>query len=835
MASNKNVVRGVDKVSDLDPSLIARDTRSFRHRFASMFVADQNAGFVMMVFGGGITILPILGFTLAFDPLLFLGFFFWLYARNKVTVLQYKTPQSIDSNGNVINDGIALVGNDLIDGSEIWYSNDDLRTHMLVFGSTGSGKTRFLLGILYQALMFGSGCLYCDGKGDNTVWWLVFTFCRRVGREDDLLVMNYLTGGEKFKRGADKKLGKISNTNNPFAFGDHTQLRSLIVGLMRESGGDGDMWKGMASAMMSGLLKALVDMRDTGEINLDVSVIREHLPLDQIVKLARRTDIDPIAIAPIKKYLAEIPGYVEEEAMVGRINPKVYEQHGYRSMQFSEILSDLEDTYGHIFAAPLGEIDFKDVVFHRRVLFVMLPALEKDPDALAGLGKLVVAGVRSALAPALGLNPEGREEEVIKTKPTNSKVPFFLILDEYGYYSVKGFAVVAAQARSLGVSVIFAGQDYPSFKKSSPEEAQATIANTNIKISMKVEEDETAKIFIDRADDASVNVTAGSERTNDVLSTNYKDSEQVRIEKVKRVSYRDLVSQKAGQAHVLFGDELCRSQLFYAEPTNSPEAYLNKFVMVNNPSKTRIDAINNAFGTLQDHFNNAKNKAEMSEQEEDVEEFSNESNDIGLSSLISDYKLSVSRGEDNLNSAILATGFAEWRENNKDAQLNEDARIANEVKSNQTNQKIETATPATDSAKSPLELESLLKDQDEEMLVAIDTKETPDSSVKNEANEFSKSFEKLLTETVVNDIEKKANRPLTQSERQKSEPRNALEQIEKISGASETKAKEESKRGMDILSQRSRYPTNPTPSKKTKEFHLDLVYNLIHEVDTTEA
>ena len=115
-------------------------------------------------------------------------------------------------------------------------------------------------------------------------------------------------------------------------------------------------------------------------------------------------------------------------------------------MQMTEVMADLAETYSHIFAAKLGEVDYKDVVFNRRVLFVILPSLEKDPDSLAGLGKLVVAGVRSALAPALGDELEGLKINVIDKKPTKCSVPFVMIMDEYGYYAVKGFAVVAAQA-----------------------------------------------------------------------------------------------------------------------------------------------------------------------------------------------------------------------------------------------------------------------------------------------------------------------------------------------------------------------------------------------------
>ena len=60
------------------------------------------------------------------------------------------------------------------------------------------------------------------------------------------------------------------------------------------------------------------------------------------------------------------------------------------------------------------------------------------------------------------------------------------ILDEYGYYAVEGFAVVPAQARSLGFSAIFAGQDLPAFQKASKEEAASIGANYNIKICMKL-------------------------------------------------------------------------------------------------------------------------------------------------------------------------------------------------------------------------------------------------------------------------------------------------------------------------------------------------------------
>ncbi len=48
--------------------------------------------------------------------------------------------------------GICFFGNDRNNNEEIWFNNDDMRTHVLIFGSTGSGKTEALISLAYNAL-----------------------------------------------------------------------------------------------------------------------------------------------------------------------------------------------------------------------------------------------------------------------------------------------------------------------------------------------------------------------------------------------------------------------------------------------------------------------------------------------------------------------------------------------------------------------------------------------------------------------------------------------------------------------------------------------------------
>src|SRR5690606_37228870 len=49
--------------------------------------------------------------------------------------------------------GIFCVGFEDRTNRRVWLSDDAARTHFLVVGSTGSGKTRFLLALLYLALL----------------------------------------------------------------------------------------------------------------------------------------------------------------------------------------------------------------------------------------------------------------------------------------------------------------------------------------------------------------------------------------------------------------------------------------------------------------------------------------------------------------------------------------------------------------------------------------------------------------------------------------------------------------------------------------------------------
>ncbi|WP_317135118.1 type IV secretory system conjugative DNA transfer family protein, partial [Piscirickettsia litoralis] len=403
---------------------------------------------------------------------------------------------------------------------------------------------------------------------------------RSMGREDDLLVINFMTGARDII-GPQKDI--VSNTMNPFAVGSSSMLSQLVTSMMNSGqggqGGDGDMWKGRAISFIEALMRMLVYLRDQGALLLDAGAVRKYFTIEALEGLYHDKkivdqlgnesiydgDIPFDVKDPLSNYLVSLPGYKMDKK--GEQSDKVYEQHGYIIMQLTRIFGSLADVYAHIIRTNLAEVDFRDVVLNRRILVVLLPALEKSPDELSNLGKLIIASLKAMLAAGLGDKVEGDYKDVIETKPTNSNTPYLCILDEYGYYAVEGFAVVPAQARSLGFSVVFAGQDLPAFQKASKEEAASICANTNIKICMKLEDpQETWEFFQKTAGEAYVSVAKSYNVNQNSTTMSYQDTMEANLDKRNRVDLLDLKDQREGEAHVFFKSSIIRMRSFYANP-----------------------------------------------------------------------------------------------------------------------------------------------------------------------------------------------------------------------------------------------------------------------------
>lgn len=592
MAGNR--VQGVTVQQEIDRNRLLRDTRPVLTQaleFLSSIEATVMIGAVMCVC---VVMWP---FTFDIMPLLALCYA-PIVLRRKVSVPHRKRMGLNEKDENDLHPGtgkpqmargIGFIGNRKDDNAEIWDSNEGMRTHYFILGSTGAGKTEGLTSFATNALNWGSGFAYVDGKGDVNLWGKVFRMVRQYGREDSLLVINYMTGNADTTK---KRRDKLSNTYNPFTVGNSASLIQLLVSLMDSGDGKGDMWKGRAISFISSLLPALVDVRDKGLLMLHIGAIREYLPFPKYFQLMNDQNISDKNRAVMQAFLFDVPGYKADKGdnQASTFN----EQFGYQQMQFTRILSSLADTYGHIYFTPQGEVDFNDVVMNRRILLVLLPALETSRPELANLGKIVVAAMKRMMGSQLGSKLEGSQRELLDSRATKSPTPFIAIFDEFGYFMPEDAALMWAQARSLGFCLVAAGQDLQAFFRTSKEETMAIVANSNVKIFGKIEDpNETYDLILKRAGEAFVTEMGGYELNTESLAGGYRAGREARHTRVARVEMQDLVNQVEGEVHILVQSKIIRARMFYAVPDEHKnyEYRVNRFVKVLPPSVSVIEAL----------------------------------------------------------------------------------------------------------------------------------------------------------------------------------------------------------------------------------------------------
>lgn len=603
--------RGLDEQQEQQQKFIIRDTRPLSTRIADFFKNPKGVAFFLVACA---LVALFLGYLSEIAFITGISAFAFVFTRK--SKLPFRMPMAAHCKD--YNDlkpgtdkpyesrGIYYFGNDNKTKDELWFNNEDMRTHVLIFGSTGSGKTEAMISLAYNALLQASGFIYVDGKGDNSLYAKLFSMVRSMGREDDILLVNYMTGARDIIGPQEKRL---SNTLNPFATGSSSMLAQLVISMMESSAAtpDGDMWKGRAISFVEALMKILVAMRDSGNILLDAHTIRGYFLLPKLEAMVidrvflrdgqESVSLEGIpsnVIEPIENYVYNLPGYNKEKK--GKQVSQVLEQHGFITMQLTRVFTSLADTYGHIMRTNLAEVDFKDVVLNRRILCVLLPALEKSPAELSNLGKIIIASLKAMMASGLGDSVEGEFADLVESKPTNAETPYLCILDEYGYYAVEGFAVVPAQARSLGFSVVFAGQDLPAFQKASKEEAASIGANTNIKICMKLEDPtETWDFFMKTAGESYVTHVDNFQVDQNSILGNYQDARGARYEKRARIDLLDLKEQGLGEAHFFFKSKIVRGKFFYASPKTVKKMRLNHFLKVDKPDDSDVDKLIQSF------------------------------------------------------------------------------------------------------------------------------------------------------------------------------------------------------------------------------------------------
>ena len=568
-----------------------RDSRSFWARTGD-FLAKRSTGVGLLAGSAGVSLLApsfsdvAFVFGLAVFP-------FYAFKSDYLPIRLPVSAKRIDPNDPLPGNrtafsqarGIFYLGRERKTLKECWLTKSDITRHLLVLGTTGSGKTEFLLAIAANAMAMGAGLIYVDAKGATDVFWRIYGLAKRFGREDDVLLLNFITGNRR----QDNPTEKVSNTNNIFATGSAEALQQIIVGLLSGSDeGENAIFRDRAIALMGAVMRCLVDLRDAGKLPLSIRILSDWISnMEYLLDVMRGRfagqpfEYSSNSKAAMTTYLNALGG-ADPKKPANQQSESVLKQHGFAQAYWTKVLSDLSFTYGHIFGGGLGEIDWQDVVANRRICFVNMPSMEKPPAELQSLGRVILSGIRNAMSVSLGSGVEGERSQVLDSKPSVSKAPTFVILDEYGYIATEGFAVAAAQARSLGFSITFAGQDWAGFTRGSETEAEQIKGNTYLKLLMNVQDEKsTWDIFRVAAGQEVVTRLSSIDPPVKNNTSRFSDS-NVTVELRDKLAIQDAREQIEGEAITLINDRTIRVSLPFVPPggLSVERLSLNRFLPV---------------------------------------------------------------------------------------------------------------------------------------------------------------------------------------------------------------------------------------------------------------
>ena len=477
-------------------------------------------------------------------------------------------------------------------GRELWLSMDDMTRHILMFGTTGAGKTEALLGYVVGQLSYGKGLIYSDGKAQNDVSAAITSLARRFGREDDVRTMSFITGGKS--RAQDLLEGNQSrgqtNTINAFGIAQETYIINLMDSMLPPAGNDAS-WQEKARGMIQALVFGLVyKCRREGTV-MSQRTIQAHLPLRAIAKLyiqAMEQQWHEEARLPLENYLVTLAGFdLSKVDAPSEWAQTAMDQHGYLIGQFTRMLALFNDTYGHVFALDAGDIDLKDVVHNDRILQVLIPALEVSSTEAATLGRLYVSQAAMILSQDLGEKLEGKPDDILVIRKYKDRFPFLWIMDEVGAYYTDKIGELATQVRSLGVCLLLASQEAQRLKSAAGDKVWTLIGNMGTRITGKImDPKDTLEILQLMAGDEFVPQMNGLVRKPSMLGANWEDSDMLTLSKDKKVSVEEVQQLQEGENITLYKGQVIRGSSMYVadvDKLSKETIHINRFIEVAPP------------------------------------------------------------------------------------------------------------------------------------------------------------------------------------------------------------------------------------------------------------
>ncbi|MBI4057251.1 MAG: DUF853 family protein [Elusimicrobia bacterium] len=312
---------------------------------------------------------------------------------------------------------------------------EQMNRHTLALGTTGSGKTSFMVYLAKEIIRRGYGILFIDPKGDPSVAGALSEVCRGVGREKDFSWLELSQPG-------------LSATYNPLLRSDYSILANAI---MASKDWSNEFYKDRAFLALLVLFEAFQKLG----LSVTLGDIYEILSQRQyLAGLAKRVG-DPLL--------------ARELITIGKCD----------AQEFSGLMSyllNLDRSFPQT-RTTAPSLDFLDAYQNKKVVYVGLSA-NAYKETAKSLGRLMFNDLRTVTS--------------LVEREKHRKTPFAVFIDEAGSILPQDAIFWLNQCRSAGFMACLGVQSVADLEVISPEFKKQVFTNCNTLISFRPNDYATA-------------------------------------------------------------------------------------------------------------------------------------------------------------------------------------------------------------------------------------------------------------------------------------------------------------------------------------------------------
>ena len=318
----------------------------------------------------------------------------------------------------------------------------DLATHFTVLGSTGTGKTTFIVNMAKAFMERGWGFTVIDPQ-DGRLLKRVVALAKKMGREDDIVWFNPFN--------EDKVI--TLNPLNPWKGFDPESLAALLTDAFYR------VWRTSWGPRLEYLLHMAL---------LSMAFINSRKQSDEEIEEEQKMyyTLNEIFYVYLKKGLFSQMVSELEQFNFTSISSEITSVIDLltKSRQWSDVVSPILNKMGiftlnrgvnRVFNSGTSSVDLRNLIREHRIFLVDLKT-KKAKDIARVIGNVIVALVYQAL------------QETV----TERNGVYGLFLDEAHNYAGEALSTMIQEGRQLGVSIVSVTQFIGSLLTDSPEETQ---------------------------------------------------------------------------------------------------------------------------------------------------------------------------------------------------------------------------------------------------------------------------------------------------------------------------------------------------------------------------